>query len=196
MEALPIPSRTPRSSINDQLFRLLGHFGIQIVHQHPQSRFLLPALAGNLRPSRRAKWSLCQSDLGLLARCRHAHEFPSPSLILTHAPPFCIRSHSQHLCVVDLPGTAKPDGGWSIREPRVAIHPTLFTLQRELCSAIGPLDQLHGGASMAQPIANQPSSTAGKRRSRRLASEGIRKSLPPPNGVTRRHGQLSVSRVP
>src|SRR5260370_32048769 len=87
----PSPPPPPAPAINNQLLRLLRHLWIQIVHQHPQRRFLLPALARNLRPPRRAKRSLRQSHLRLFARHRHVHEFHPPPPILTHATPICIR---------------------------------------------------------------------------------------------------------
>ncbi len=43
-----------------------------------------------------------------------------------------------------------------------------LALQRESCNGIARLKQLPGGATVAQRIANQPSSTPGKRRSRRF----------------------------
>src|SRR5260370_20239072 len=43
-----------------------------------------------------------------------------------------------------------------------------FAGQSELYSVINPLHHLDGGGSMAKPIPNQPSSTPGKRRSRRF----------------------------
>src|SRR5258706_11680223 len=87
MKAFPIPRRPPRSTVNNQLLRLLRHFRIEVIHQHPQRRLLLPPLAGNLRPPRRAIRPFGQSRL---RHCpRHGpgqlrtHEFPSPPLILT-----------------------------------------------------------------------------------------------------------------
>src|SRR5713226_8822466 len=92
MKTFPIPRRFSRSAVHHQIFRLLRHLRIQIVHQHPQRRFLLPPLAGNLRPPRRAKWPLRQSRFRHRPRHCPAHEFPSPPLILAHATLFCIRA--------------------------------------------------------------------------------------------------------
>jgi len=63
MKAFPIPRRPTRSPVNNQLLRLLRHFRIEIVHQHPQRRLLLPPLAGNLRPPSRSKRPFGQSPL-------------------------------------------------------------------------------------------------------------------------------------
>src|SRR5260370_11548074 len=44
-----------------------------------------------------------------------------------------------------------------------------FARQSELYSVINPLHHLDGGGSMAKPIPHQPSSTPGKRGSRRVS---------------------------
>lgn len=54
-------------------------------------------------------------------------------------------------------------GRWPTLEEAIEFDCGRLALQRELRSGIGPLNQLHGGGSMAQP-----SSPAGKRRSRRF----------------------------
>src|SRR5260370_9996679 len=98
MKTFPIPRRLACSPVHHQLFRLLRHFRIEVVHQHPQRRFLLPSLARNRRPSRRPKRPLRQPRL--LRRSRRAprqcrtHEFPSLPLILAHATPFCTWSQN------------------------------------------------------------------------------------------------------
>jgi hypothetical protein len=46
VERLPAARCSPRPAINDEIVRTLGDFGIEIVHQHAQRGFLLPALAG------------------------------------------------------------------------------------------------------------------------------------------------------
>ena len=48
IEALPVPRRPANAAVHHQLARFLGHFGIQIIHQHPERRFREPALRGNL----------------------------------------------------------------------------------------------------------------------------------------------------
>ncbi len=84
MKTFPIPRRLARSAVHHQIFRLLRHFGIEVVQQHPQRRLLLPSFAGNLRPPRRPKWPLGQARVPRGPRCRswygNAHEFPSPPL--------------------------------------------------------------------------------------------------------------------
>src|SRR5699024_2708515 len=51
MVAFPVPRSLPAAAIDDQLFRLFGYLRIQIIHQHTQSRFLMPALTLQLRSS-------------------------------------------------------------------------------------------------------------------------------------------------
>ena len=57
IEALPVASRLPRAAVDDEVLGPLGDFGVEVVHEHPERRFLLPALAGDRAPSRRADWS-------------------------------------------------------------------------------------------------------------------------------------------
>ena len=54
MERRPIARGAARAAVDDQLVGFLGDLGIEIVHQHPQRGFLMPTLAGNLAPTRRA----------------------------------------------------------------------------------------------------------------------------------------------
>ena len=61
MEAIPVARGAPRPAVNNQFLGLFGHFGVEVVHQHAQRRFLLPALAGNLLPPRRTHRPLGQS---------------------------------------------------------------------------------------------------------------------------------------
>ena len=44
--ARPIAGRFPTPTVDDQLLRTLGDCGIEIVHQHPKRRLLMPPLAG------------------------------------------------------------------------------------------------------------------------------------------------------
>ena len=48
VEGIPGTRRAPPASIDDQLVGVLGHLGIEVVHQHPHGRLLLPAPAGEL----------------------------------------------------------------------------------------------------------------------------------------------------
>src|SRR5439155_25266663 len=54
--------------------------GIEVVHEHPQRRFLVPSLAGSVRPTRgahrlagRSAWECALWDLGLGFRHRFRH---------------------------------------------------------------------------------------------------------------------------
>ncbi len=51
---LPVARRLARSAVDDEIVGTLGHFRIEIVHQHPQRGFLRPAFAGQRCASRRA----------------------------------------------------------------------------------------------------------------------------------------------
>ena len=53
IEALPVAGGAADAAIDHELVRLLGHLGIEVVHQHPQRRFGQPALGGKLRAARR-----------------------------------------------------------------------------------------------------------------------------------------------
>ena len=48
--ALPVAGRLAAAAVDDQLLRPLGDRGVEVVHQHPERRFLVPALAGERRP--------------------------------------------------------------------------------------------------------------------------------------------------
>src|SRR4029453_13464545 len=52
IEGFPAPRGAPRSAINDESVRGFGYIGIEIVHQHPHGRFLMPAFAGSLGAAR------------------------------------------------------------------------------------------------------------------------------------------------
>ena len=54
VERVPAAGRPARSAVDDQLIRMLGHLGVEVVHQHPHGRLLRPALAGQLGSARRA----------------------------------------------------------------------------------------------------------------------------------------------
>ena len=46
VEARPAARRAARAAVHDELVGMLGHLGIEVVHQHPHGRFLRPAPAG------------------------------------------------------------------------------------------------------------------------------------------------------
>ena len=48
VERIPRSRRTASAAVHDEVVRTLGHLGVEVVHQHPHRRFLLPALAGQL----------------------------------------------------------------------------------------------------------------------------------------------------
>src|SRR4029077_1894013 len=48
-------SRRPTGpAIDDQVVRVLGDFPVEVVHEHPEGRLLLPATAGEVVPTRGA----------------------------------------------------------------------------------------------------------------------------------------------
>ena len=49
---LPVPGGLSGAAVDDELGGLLGHLGVEIVHEHPQRRFLGPALGRNAGPPR------------------------------------------------------------------------------------------------------------------------------------------------
>ena len=49
IEASPVTRRPANPAVDDKLLRILGHFGIEIVHQHPKRCFSQPAFGTNLR---------------------------------------------------------------------------------------------------------------------------------------------------
>ena len=55
--ARPIARRLARASVHDEVVGALGHGRVEVVHQHPEGRFLVPALAGEGRPARRVDGS-------------------------------------------------------------------------------------------------------------------------------------------
>jgi hypothetical protein len=50
----PVPCRFSGSPVDDEIVRALGDLGIEIVHEHPERRFLRPAFAGQRCASRRS----------------------------------------------------------------------------------------------------------------------------------------------
>src|SRR5215212_5516976 len=56
-ESFPTPRRATRSTVNDEAVWILRHIRIEIIHEHAEGGFLVPALAAHLRPARRADHS-------------------------------------------------------------------------------------------------------------------------------------------
>ena len=54
VERRPAARRASRSAVDDQILRPFGDVGIEIVHQHPERRFLRPAFAGERGAARGA----------------------------------------------------------------------------------------------------------------------------------------------
>src|SRR5437764_15465393 len=54
VECLPTPGRSSRAAVNDEMVRVLCNVRIEIVHQHPERGFLVPAFAGPFDSARRA----------------------------------------------------------------------------------------------------------------------------------------------
>jgi hypothetical protein len=46
--ALPVSRRLSGAAVDDELVRILGDVRVQVVHQHPEGGFLVPALAADL----------------------------------------------------------------------------------------------------------------------------------------------------
>ncbi len=53
VERLPAAGGATGAAVDHQVLGMLGHLGIEVVHQHPQRGLLLPALAGQLGAARR-----------------------------------------------------------------------------------------------------------------------------------------------
>ena len=54
VKAFPVARRFAAPAVDDQIFGLFGDLGIEVVHQHAQRGFLLPAFAGKRSAARRA----------------------------------------------------------------------------------------------------------------------------------------------
>ncbi len=48
VERLPAAGGAAGAAVDDEILGVLGDLGVEVVHQHPQRGFLLPALAGQL----------------------------------------------------------------------------------------------------------------------------------------------------
>ena len=58
IERVPAPRGAACATVNDELIRILCDLGIEIVHQHPHRRFLMPAITRALIAARRLNDSL------------------------------------------------------------------------------------------------------------------------------------------
>jgi hypothetical protein len=65
VKRFPAPRRAPGAAVNDQPVRILRHLGIEIIHQHPQRGFLLPAFAAYFFPARSADRSFHSGSFSL-----------------------------------------------------------------------------------------------------------------------------------
>ena len=64
VEGIPA-RRAAGATVDDEVVRVLGDLGIEVVHEHPERGFLLPTLAGDLRAARRANGA--RPDFGAVA---------------------------------------------------------------------------------------------------------------------------------
>ena len=65
VETLPVPGRLADAAVDDEILRALGDFGIEVVHQAAEGRFLLPAFAVELGAARGANRRSHRSCHGL-----------------------------------------------------------------------------------------------------------------------------------
>ena len=56
IERVPAARRPASPAIDDEVVGILGHLGVEVVHEHPQGRFLRPAATGQLGASRGPDW--------------------------------------------------------------------------------------------------------------------------------------------
>ena len=54
VERLPAAGGAAGAAVDHEVLGVLGDLGVEVVHQHPQRGFLLPALAGDLGAARGA----------------------------------------------------------------------------------------------------------------------------------------------
>ena len=69
VEGVPAAGRATGPAVDDEVVRVLGDLGVQVVHEHPQDRFLLPAATGQLRPAGRPDGSRPVGDVVRLRAC-------------------------------------------------------------------------------------------------------------------------------
>src|SRR6266436_9571383 len=68
----PVSRGLAAASVDDQVRGALGYFGVEIIHEHAQCGFLLPAFAGKRGPARRADDSAAGRGLnGGVGHCGH-----------------------------------------------------------------------------------------------------------------------------
>ena len=53
-KASQLRAARPGAAVDDEVVRVLGDLRIEVVHEHPERGFLLPALAGDLGAAGRA----------------------------------------------------------------------------------------------------------------------------------------------
>src|SRR5574338_309107 len=100
VEGLPAARRATGAAVHDQVVRILGDLGVEVVHEHPQRRLLLPAAAGQLGATGRAAgaWAAPRFDgrhgpmisrpqLALVTDSRKAIAKPSTVVRPTVSPP-------------------------------------------------------------------------------------------------------------
>src|SRR6185369_1603900 len=54
VEGGPRPRGTARPAVDDEVIRVLGDLRVEVVHEHPEGRLLLPSTAGQVGPARSA----------------------------------------------------------------------------------------------------------------------------------------------
>jgi hypothetical protein len=57
VEAGPVARRPPDAAVDHQVLRILRHFRVEVILQHPVGRFGQPALAGQFGAARRANYA-------------------------------------------------------------------------------------------------------------------------------------------
>ena len=65
VERLPRPRRAAGPAVDDEVVGVLGDLRVEVVHEHPEGRFLLPAAAAQLAPARRADGACADGAHGL-----------------------------------------------------------------------------------------------------------------------------------
>src|SRR5450756_2913972 len=65
VERLPGARRPAGPAVDDERVGVLGDLGVQVVHEHPEHRLLLPTAAGELGAARRADGSVSYTHLTL-----------------------------------------------------------------------------------------------------------------------------------
>ena len=86
MERFPASGRPAGAPIDDEVIWVLGHLGIEVVHQHPQGGFLDPALAGALRAARGADASMCRWGNSRGSHVSHSSEQRIPTNYINYKP--------------------------------------------------------------------------------------------------------------